>query len=395
MRFPACLPCCRGPQRDPNAPDVPGYESIERLGRGAEGEVWLCRDVETDEVVAIKLIRRLSEPWHLKMVEHEISIMLELGACHPNIVHPRELVLTPMHVGLVQEYMPGGTLAGYLKQHKVDEQLACYFFRQLIAAVEYCHRHRVAYRDIKLENTLLDTSSDPPRLVACDWGVAKRWSRGGLPQMRSIAGAPACLPARLPARRELPAACATPPSTRAGAAAACQAARQALHPAAASCLPSATRLPAGTPGYISPQMLEHLFKKSTRSYDATKSDVWSCGVLLCVMLMHRFPYGWVLWSCGWLQLRLAAAAAGCGCGWAGTSAACRLGRQLLALASVCQGSLLPGRGCCQKHPAPPLQPHTLPALQALPAARCPCLRPRACSPHLPPQVRSDAGPHER
>ena len=82
------------------------------------------------------------------MVEHEISIMLELGACHPNIVHPRELVLTPTHLGLVQEYMDGGTLGDFLQKHTVhlDEPLACYFFRQLIAAVEFCHKHRIAYR---------------------------------------------------------------------------------------------------------------------------------------------------------------------------------------------------------------------------------------------------------
>jgi serine/threonine-protein kinase SRK2 len=148
------------------------------------------RDLKHGETVAIKLIPRfLTEPWRLKMVEHEVSIMLELGACHPNIVHPRELVLTPNHVGVVQEYMRGGTLAEYIKEHKVDEPLACYLFRQLIAAVEFCHLHHIAYRDIKLENTLLDTTTTPPRLVACDWGVAKRWATNELPKMDSVAGA--------------------------------------------------------------------------------------------------------------------------------------------------------------------------------------------------------------
>jgi serine/threonine protein kinase len=146
------------------------------------------RDLESEKLVAIKLIPRGAPAWQLAMVEHEISIMLELGAQHPNIVNPRELVLTPSHLGLVQEYMSGGTLADYLKSHKADEALACYFFRQIIAAVEYCHKHRVAWRDIKLENTLLDRSS-PPRVVACDFGNSKQWAKKSMPVMYSITGA--------------------------------------------------------------------------------------------------------------------------------------------------------------------------------------------------------------
>jgi hypothetical protein len=36
--------------------------------------------------------------------------------------------------------------------------------------------------------------------------------------------------------------------------------------------------------------MEAAFNETTPAYDATKSDVWSCGVLLCLMLMHHFPY---------------------------------------------------------------------------------------------------------
>jgi serine/threonine-protein kinase SRK2 len=211
MAFLACLPLFKPPTFSMQAQ----FQTLKRLGRGMEGEVWLCRDVKTEELVAIKLIPRGAPAWQMAMVEHEISIMLELGACHPNIVHPRELVLTPTHLGLVQEYMSGGTLGQYLKQHKVDEAVACYFFRQLIAAVEYCHRHRIAYRDIKLENTLLDRSS-PPRVVACDFGAAKQWKRKEMPVMYSITGAPLARAAamlapeaarpRPPARRLPPAA---------------------------------------------------------------------------------------------------------------------------------------------------------------------------------------------
>jgi serine/threonine-protein kinase SRK2 len=46
--------------------------------------------------------------------------------------------------------------------------------RQLISAVEYCHRNGVAHRDLKLDNTLLD-NHEPAWLKLCDFGFAKHW----------------------------------------------------------------------------------------------------------------------------------------------------------------------------------------------------------------------------
>ena len=56
----------------------------------------------------------------------------------------------------------------------LDEHEACYFFRQFIEAVQYCHVNHVAHRDLKLDNTLLD-SSDPPYIKIADFGFAKDW----------------------------------------------------------------------------------------------------------------------------------------------------------------------------------------------------------------------------
>lgn len=40
--------------------------------------------------------------------------------------------------------------------------------------MEYCHGHRVAHRDLKLDNTLLD-DHDPPFIRICDFGFAKNF----------------------------------------------------------------------------------------------------------------------------------------------------------------------------------------------------------------------------
>lgn len=49
-----------------------------------------------------------------------------------------------------------------------------FLLQQFISAVEYCHKHNVAHRDLKLDNTLLD-NSDPPLIKICDFGFAKNF----------------------------------------------------------------------------------------------------------------------------------------------------------------------------------------------------------------------------
>ena len=72
----------------------------------------------------------------------EVQCSLLLGATHVNIVQPHELLLTPAHTVLVTAYEAGGTLAGYCARNRVDEPTACYFFRQLVAALAHCTRRR-------------------------------------------------------------------------------------------------------------------------------------------------------------------------------------------------------------------------------------------------------------
>jgi len=99
-------------------------------------------------------------------------------------VDAKAALLTESHLALVMEYAAGGSLTGYVAerwqhaQHAglfLGEDEARYFFRQFIGAVEYCHAHCVAHRDLKLDNTLLSADT-PPVLKLCDFGFAKTWT---------------------------------------------------------------------------------------------------------------------------------------------------------------------------------------------------------------------------
>jgi hypothetical protein len=167
----------------------------------------------------------------------EVQCSLLLGATHVNVVRPHELLLTRRHAVLVTSYEAGGTLAAYCNRHRVDEPTACYFFRQLVAALAHCHAQAIAFRDVKLDNVLLD-ASQPPTLRLCDFGVARRWAAtaGGNAHFSTLAG---------------------------------------------------------TPGYLSPQVLGVLFSpRGGAGYDGAAADVWSAGCVLAVMLLHRLPFSY-------------------------------------------------------------------------------------------------------
>ena len=90
-----------------------------------------------------------------------------------NLVSAKEVVLTPSHLAIVMEYCAGGNLTTYVTDRWdttderdglfLTEDEARYFFRQYTDAVDYLHRNKVAHRDLKLDNIVLDGST-PPRI---------------------------------------------------------------------------------------------------------------------------------------------------------------------------------------------------------------------------------------
>lgn len=52
----------------------------------------------------------------------------------------------------------------------MSEEVARYFFQQLLDAVSFCHSRKIVYRDIKPANVLI-TGTQPPFLKLCDFGL--------------------------------------------------------------------------------------------------------------------------------------------------------------------------------------------------------------------------------
>lgn len=76
------------------------------------------------------------------------------------------------------EFCSNGSLLDFLSTTgTVSEKLARQYFRELIAAVSYCHQRGITHRDIKCENLLFDQSYT---LKLVDFGFSRRFKKGDL-----------------------------------------------------------------------------------------------------------------------------------------------------------------------------------------------------------------------
>ncbi|RKO85448.1 kinase-like domain-containing protein, partial [Blyttiomyces helicus] len=129
--------------------------------------------------VAIKILEKSAirkTSGTAERVLREILVLAHLS--HPNISRLLQVVDGASAIFLILEYEAGGELFDYIiKEKKVGEDIARRFFRQMVAAVQYCHSRGVVHRDLKPENLLMD---DQGNIKIIDYGFANVMREGSL-----------------------------------------------------------------------------------------------------------------------------------------------------------------------------------------------------------------------
>lgn len=151
-----------------------------------------------------------------------------LSKCnHPQIIKFKEAYVTDNHLAIVMEYASGGDLHSFMtKEGRLSERHARWLFQQLMTGVEYCHSQSIIVRDLKLENTLLTSGHSIPLIKIADFGVSKS-SPQSILFTKNV----------------------------------------------------------GTPGYTAPEVLQ-----GSGSYNGSKADIWSAGVLLYLLVFGEHPF---------------------------------------------------------------------------------------------------------
>jgi serine/threonine-protein kinase SRK2 len=205
------------------------YSFIRKVGSGTFGQVDLYMDRETGENVVIKKTKALSGVQRdIYGISDEATIHKKVHN-HGNIVSFRGSFTSTYNSRIVMEHVDAGDLFSlFEKSSRFNEDVARGYFRQICAAVAYCHERNICHRDLKLENVLI--SKDGVAKL-CDFGLSYDFT----------------------------------------------------HSQPTTCV--------GTVCYISPEVYNNVGKGSMAvPYDGAKADVWSCGVMLYIMMYGKYPY---------------------------------------------------------------------------------------------------------
>ncbi|XP_025016041.1 calcium/calmodulin-dependent protein kinase type II alpha chain isoform X4 [Tetranychus urticae] len=201
------------------------YELKEELGKGAFSIVRRCVQRSTGLEFAAKIIntKKLSARDFQKL-EREARICRKLN--HPNIVRLHDSIQEEGYHYLIFDLVTGGELfEDIVAREYYSEADASHCIQQILESVNHCHMNNVVHRDLKPENLLLASKQKGAAVKLADFGLAIEVSGDR----------------------------------------------------------SAWFGFAGTPGYLSPEVL----RKEPYSKPV---DIWACGVILYILLVGYPPF---------------------------------------------------------------------------------------------------------
>lgn len=124
------------------------YKIGRLLGKGTYAEVHECVHVPTGKMYAIKMYEKakLIDLQKRRNAIREIHVLE--GLDHPNIIHLYHVMETTKSVLLVLELIDGRSLKDVMRMnlHGVEEKEYIKIFRQLVSAVSYIHKRKIAHR---------------------------------------------------------------------------------------------------------------------------------------------------------------------------------------------------------------------------------------------------------
>ncbi|XP_065178969.1 serine/threonine-protein kinase MRCK beta-like [Sycon ciliatum] len=165
------------------------FETLRVIGKGAFGQVQLVRLKETSNIYAMKILNK----WDMLKRQETACFREERDV----LVYGDSRWLTQLHFAfqdvnylyLVMEYYIGGDLLTLLSRFddRLDEQMAKFYFAEMILAINCVHELGYLHRDIKPDNLLLDRHG---HLHLADFGSCLRLDENGMVSSPVAVGTP-------------------------------------------------------------------------------------------------------------------------------------------------------------------------------------------------------------
>lgn len=165
---------------------VEDFDLLTMIGKGAFGEVRVCREKTTGNVYAMKKLKK-SEMLRRGQVEHvraERNLLAEVDSnC---IVKLYCSFQDNEFLYLIMEYLPGGDMMTLLmRKDTLTEDEAKFYIGEAVLAIESIHKHNYIHRDIKPDNLLLDRHG---HLKLSDFGLCKPLDCSNFPNLNEPQG---------------------------------------------------------------------------------------------------------------------------------------------------------------------------------------------------------------
>ncbi|XP_032870336.1 RAC-beta serine/threonine-protein kinase [Amblyraja radiata] len=163
------------------------FDYLKLLGKGTFGKVILVKEKATGRYYAMKILRK-----EVIIAKDEVAHTVTESRVLQNTRHPFLTTLkyafqTNDRLCFVMEYANGGELFFHLSRERVfTEDRARFYGAEIVSALDYLHDKNVVYRDLKLENLMLDKDG---HIKITDFGLCKEGITDGA-TMKTFCGTP-------------------------------------------------------------------------------------------------------------------------------------------------------------------------------------------------------------
>ena len=150
---------------------IEDFELLKILGKGAFGKVVLAQKKDTAKLFAIKILikKKIIDTDQIEHTKAEKAILQHVS--HPFLVGLEYAFQTNQKLYFVMQFMQGGELFQHLRrQKKFSESQAKFYAASIVLGLAHLHNKNYIYRDLKLENLLLDEFG---YALLTDFGLAK------------------------------------------------------------------------------------------------------------------------------------------------------------------------------------------------------------------------------